>query len=408
VTAGSNSRDAPSAARGKDSPAHSEIESIYRNSPVGLGFVDRNLRYLRVNQALADMNGCSIEEMIGRSYRDLSPETADAAEPFLLELMGRGEPIRNLEVRSRPPADPEHEHVYLLSMDVVRGETGEVIGHVSAIQDVTELRQAEETSAQRLKELELLYAHSTVGLCFLDTNLDVVHINPLFARLSRKPIAEQVGANVEDLLPEDLKRQLVPQLRYVTRTGTSSATLEICGRVPDEGPGEFTWVAQTHPARSPDGSVSGIITVLQDISLLARERCEIETVRDRLIEAQHLAKLGSWEWDLIGGDVWWSPELFEIFGESVPYSPSYDGFFDRVLPADRQKVREQLEQTLAGEGSRWMTFRIVLSDASEKVLLTAARVERNESGIPARLVGTIQDVTEFESAGAGRERGRTR
>jgi len=71
-------------------------------------------------------------------------------------------------------------------------------------------------------------------------------------------------------------------------------------------------------------------------------------------------------------------------------------------------VREQLEQTLAGEGSRWMTFRIVLSDASEKVLLTAARVERNESGIPARLVGTIQDVTEFESAGAGRERGRTR
>ncbi len=393
-------RDAPSEAREQDDPTYAEIESLYRNSPVGLSFVDRNLRYLRVNQALADMNGCSIEEMVGRSYRDLSPETADAAEPFLHELMGRETPIRNLEVRSRPPSDPTAEHVYLLSMDVVRDETGEVIGHVSAIQDVTELRRAEETAAQRLKELELLYAHSTVGLCFMDANLDVIHINHLFAKLSHRPIAEQVGMNVEELLPVDLRRQLVPQLLHVARSGTSSATLEIRGRPPSGGPGDCTWLAQTFPERSADGKVSGIITVLQDITSLAQGRREIEAERDRLVEAQHVARLGSWEWDLIGGEVWWSSELYEIFDESHTYAPSYEGFFERVRPADRQKVREQLEHAVADKGSRWMTFRIVRSDGSERVLFTAARLERNESGIPARLIGTCQDVTEFESADA--------
>ncbi|MCP5056810.1 MAG: PAS domain-containing protein [bacterium] len=403
MTASSNSRDAPAAAPEQDSSTYAEIESLYRNSPVGLSFVDCDLRYLCVNQALADMNGYSIEEMIGRSYRDLSPETADAAEPFLRELMERGMPIRNLEVRSRPPSDPTAEHVYLLSMDVVRDETGEVIGHVSAIQDVTELREAEKTAAQRLKELELLYAHSAVGLCFMDASLNVIHINPMFARLGRIPIADQVGANVEELLPDDLRTQLIPQLRHVARSESSSATLEIRGRPAGGGPGDCTWLAQTHPERSADGRVSGIVTVLQDITLLAQGRREIQAERDRLVEAQHVARFGSYEWDLIGGDVWWSPELYEIFDESHTYPPSYEGFFERVHPVDRQKVREQLDQTLTGEGTRWVTFRIVRSDASERMLFTAARVERNESGIPARLVGTCQDVTEFDSIGTDRD-----
>ena len=45
----------------------SELESIYRNAPVGLSLVDPELRYLRVNQAIADLNGVSCEEMVGKT-----------------------------------------------------------------------------------------------------------------------------------------------------------------------------------------------------------------------------------------------------------------------------------------------------------------------------------------------------
>ena len=107
-----------------------------------------------------------------------------------------------------------------------------------------------------------------------------------------------------------------------------------------------------------------------------------------------MSRMGSWEWNLIEDEVWWSSGLYTVFGESASYEPSYDGFFEHVHPADRQKVREQLEQTLTDDRPIHMTFRIIRPDGSERTLFSAARLERTDSGIPSRLVGTAQDVTE--------------
>lgn len=385
-----------------------ELESIYRNAPVGLGFVDRSLRYLRVNQRLADMNGVSIDEMVGRTYRDLSPETADAAEPLLRSLMDRGEPVRAMEMRSRPPADPDMEHVYLMSMDPVPDPYGGMLGWVFAIEDLTELRRAEETAAQRLEELETLYASTPVGLCHMDAELRIVHLNPGFAELSSMPLEQQVGALAEEVLRDEIARQLLPELRYVARTGAPSGEIEIRGRLPRSGNREYTWITRTHPLRGRDGAISGVITVLQDMSAFADRRRRIEAVRDRLSEAQHVSRMGSWEWNLLEDEVWWSSGLYAVFGENASYEPSYDRFFEHVHPADRQKVREQLEQTLADDQPIHMTFRIIRPDGSERTLFSAARLERTDGGIPSRLVGTAQDVTERPASADGDKPGARR
>jgi len=370
-----------------------ELESLYRNAPVGLCFVSSDLRYLRVNQVIAEMNGTTIEAIVGKRYRDLSPDTADLAEPFLRKLMESGETVRNMEVRSRPPSDPDREHVYLLSLEPVRDGAGEAVGHVSAVQDVTDQRAAEEIAARRLAELEILYANAPVGLCHMDTDLRIVQLNPLFARLSERPLEEQVGADAADVLPPQIARQLVPHLRYAAQAGESSRDLEIRGEIPGSH-GEYTWLAHTHPLRSRTGAPTGLITVLQDVTSLVERRREVEAVRDRLAEAQRVARVGSWEWDILEDEVWWSQELYEIFGERRDYLPSYVGFFEHVHAEDRQKVRGQIEQTLVDGRSYRVTFRIVQRDGTQRVLFTAARLERTPGGQPARLVGTCQDVTE--------------
>ncbi len=373
----------------------SELESIYRNAPVGLSFVDRDLRYLRVNQAIADMNGVGIEEMVGRTYRDLSPGTADAAEPFLRGLMDRDAPVHNLEVRARPPADPDATHVYLLSMEPVRNAQGEVIGYTSAVQDVSELRRAEETAARRLEELEILYANTPAGLCYLDVGLRIVHLNPLFAQLTGRPREELIGAAAPDVLPSALSRGIVPQLRYVARTGASSVDVEIRGQLPGGGPREYTWLARVHPVRSRSGELTGIVTVWKDVTAMAERQREVESVRDRLAEAQRVARVGSWEWNLLEDRVWWSRELYDIFGVELSKEPSYTSFFEHVHPADRPKVRDQIDRTLEDDQPYRLTFRIIRGDGAERLLFTAARLERTPDGLAARLVGTCQDVTEF-------------
>jgi len=375
-----------------------ELESIYRNAPVGLAFVDRDLRYLRVNQMIADMNGLGIEEVEGKTYRELSPESADVAEPFLRGVMESGQSVRNLETRVRPPSDPGVEHVYLACVDPVRNAEGEVVGHTSSVQDVTEMRRAEEVAARRLAELETLYAHTPLGLCHMDADLRIVHLNPRFARLAELPMDQQVGASARDVLPGDIARQIVPQLEYVARTGTASSELEIRGCLPGWVSRDYTWVANTYPTTSDAGEVTGIVTVLQDVTRQATRRRESEALRDRLVEAQRVAQLGSWEWNLIEDEVWYSRELYAILGQPAAYEPSYASFIEQVHVDDRERVRAQVEHTLADGNPYRETFSIIRPDGTERVLFTAARLDRTEEGIPARLVGTCLDVTEFGPA----------
>lgn len=379
------------------STALRELEAVYRNAPVGLSLVDRDLRYLRVNQAIADMNGLSIEEIVGRTYRDISPETADTAEPFLRELMKRGESVRNLEVRARPPEDPTTEHVYLLSMESVRDEGGLVVGHTSVVQDVTDLHQAEDAAAARLRELEIVYEHCPVGLCLMDRDLRLVQLNPRFGELCVRPPAERLGAHAANLFPEEIGRRLVPQMSFAARSGRSSVGLELRGRAPGSGQ-ECTWIAQTHPIQTRSGEVTGIVTVVQDITQFAELRRDAEAVRDRLAEAQKIAHVGSWEWNLLDDEIWWSRELYEIFGEPATFVPTYSDFVEHVHPEDRKRVRNQIERILESDGAFRATYRIVRPDGSERVLFTIARLERAESGTAAKIFGTIQDVTEFRLA----------
>jgi len=382
-----------------------ELEALYANSPVGLTLVDRDLRYVRVNQAIADLNGLSVEEVIGKTYRDLAPETADLAEPFLREVAARGLSVRNLEVKSRPPADPENEHVFLLSADPMRDADGEVTGLVSAVHDVTELRRAERIAAERLAELELVYANAPVGLCYVDTELRVKHLNTRFAVLGDRPVAELVGAHLAELLPAELAGQLLPQLCQVIRTGMDSIGSQLHGRPASPAARDFTWIVNAHPQRK-DGAVTGVIIVLEDVSTLVDRQHELEAVRDRLDEAQRVSKVGSWEWDIVEDTVWWSPALYEIFGEPHSFVPTWSEFFERVHRKDRRRVRDQIEQTLGGDELYHLRLRIHRSDGAERTLSTAARLERSPDGRPARLVGTCQDITDFAPAAKPRARGR--
>ncbi len=381
-----------------------ELESLYRNAPVGLSFIDCDLRYVRVNKVIADANGLTPEEMVGKTYREISPDTAALAEPFLLGLMERGEPVRDLEVRSRPPTDPQTDHIYLLSMEPVRNPGGEVVGWVSAVHDVTDLRRAEAAAARRLEELEALYARTPVGLCHLDASLRIVRVNPLFARIADPPCADPVGTLAEETLRGPIGAQILPELRFVARSGRPSTGIEVSGRLPSAPKREYTWLLDTHPVASAGAEPSGVISVLQDVSALADRRREVETVRDRLAEAQRVARVGSWEWDLIEDRVWWSRELYDLFGEGPLFEPSYAEFFERVHPQDRERLRRQMESVVADAGPEWVTFRILRRDGTMPVVFSAVRLERTGDGLAARVIGICQDLTGFGSRDPGEPR----
>jgi len=136
---------------------------------------------------------------------------------------------------------------------------------------------------------------------------------------------------------------------------------------------------------------------------LEEERCRAETAlrnsEKGLAEAQRLAKLGSWTWNIADGGLSWSKEIYRIFGlDSGSFTPNYDSFFDRVHPDEKEVLSHAVNRTLYENVPFEMIHRILRADGSERIVRELGRVERDESGTPVSIMGTVQDITEYEKA----------
>ncbi len=136
-----------------------EIDSYYDSSPIGLCAFDRDLKYLRINQRLADLNGLPPSEHIGRTVQELLPQPlVDIIEPALRQVMKRGEPITGMEFTAATGGLPGVRGTWLQIINPLKDETEQVIGVTVAVQDITELRHLEEQlrQAQKMEALGTL------------------------------------------------------------------------------------------------------------------------------------------------------------------------------------------------------------------------------------------------------------
>ena len=121
----------------------------------------------------------------------------------------------------------------------------------------------------------------------------------------------------------------------------------------------------------------------------------------RLKEAQAIAHVGSWEWDVAADALAWSDELFRIFGsEPGAFRPTYQEYVRRVHPDDRPAV-ERVIADAAREGDSYENeYRILWPDGTVRFLRGRGRVFRDERGRPVRMAGIAQDVTAQREAEA--------
>jgi PAS domain S-box-containing protein len=148
-----------------------------------------------------------------------------------------------------------------------------------------------------------------------------------------------------------------------------------------------------------DGRVTHAIVVTRDITERKLAEEKITKSEMMLAEAQKLAHLGNWEWDIRKNIITWSDELYRIYG-LMPgeIETTYEAFLKRVHPMDKKRVSEAM--ALAWRQGQSFSFhhRVVRPDGSERVLHAQGRVVTDEQGQPLRMFGTGQDVTDFKQA----------
>ncbi|MEQ1787305.1 MAG: HD domain-containing phosphohydrolase [Acidimicrobiales bacterium] len=122
---------------------HEFLETLQTTAPIGIGFIDRDYRVVRVNDRLAAMLGQTPEDQIGRSMAELIPDLWDRVEPIYRRVLEQGEPILNLEV-TVPPLHPGGPPRYGLVSNYPVWAGDEVIGAGVIVVDITERKANEQ------------------------------------------------------------------------------------------------------------------------------------------------------------------------------------------------------------------------------------------------------------------------
>lgn len=132
-----------------------------------------------------------------------------------------------------------------------------------------------------------------------------------------------------------------------------------------------------------------------------RRRDHLETLlaqeRSHLVEAQRVARLGSWARDLVADRLWWSDEIYRMLAYSrKDTQPSYERFIARVAPADRARIDAAFARTREAGAPLDEYCSLLLPSGAALQIHVSGRVERDELGRPQRVVGALQDVSETQ------------
>ena len=148
----------------------------------------------------------------------------------------------------------------------------------------------------------------------------------------------------------------------------------------------------------PDYDSAGRAVLMRGIALEITERKQAdEEIRRRdtqLVEAQRIAHLGSYEWDVTTNMVRRSDELCRIFGLSPDeFEPTYEGYLARVHPEDRPTTKAIIDRSFASKQPFDFEERIIRPDGRERVLHSQGQWILDENRVPTKLVGICQDIT---------------
>jgi PAS domain S-box-containing protein len=230
------------------SHASALFDVVGEGAPVGLAFVDTELRYVRINAALAAINGRPAEEHLGRRIEEVLPEIADDIVPIYQQVLDTGEPVLEREVTRETP-DSSHVRHVLASWFPVRVED-RIVGVGAVVIDITDRKQAE-------LRLQAVLQQLPVAVVIVDTNGQVM--------LGNRQL-EDLGVTEEDLERFPLERSL--------RSGDVLRGQEI-DYVREDGR-RRTLEANSAPIRDA-GEIVAAVVVMQDVSerRAASERQEL-------------------------------------------------------------------------------------------------------------------------------------
>jgi len=281
--------------------------------------------------------------------------------------------------------------------EVTRDRSGRPVRFFGTVQDITDLRRAEDAKRRSEAWFRTGFIAGGAGLVVADAAGRYLSANPAFCKLVGYSEAELRGMSTRELThPDDrdshvrIWQRLVAgeaetnarEKRYLTRSGDTVWAIAAAAVFQDPADGEVY-----------------VISNIQDITERKLAEQALAEREKRMRVAQKLANMGSWERDLDSSVIKWSDQLYEIFGlEPGSYDGTYETFISMVHPDDRSTALQRRRVRNNRDDPSNFNFRIIRPDGEIRYVRTERRIENDSEGRPKRAIGIMQDVTELRDA----------
>ncbi|MDH5179176.1 MAG: PAS domain S-box protein [Gammaproteobacteria bacterium] len=244
---------------------------------------------------------------------------------------------------------------------------------------------------------EAVYAIDVAGIC--------IYVNPAcITMLGYTDEQDILGRNMHELIhhsKEDGSPYAVEECR-IYKAHISGGHISHDDEVFWRRDGSCFPVEYAVRAIRRNEKMAGSVVTFHDITGRKEIEAELARSRDTLQRAQSIAHIGSWDWDIVGGGLYWTDEIYRIFGLTPQeFGATYEAFLEYIHPDDRAAVVEAVNKTVVDAAVIYeIEHRVVRPDGTIRIVNERGNVYRDARQQPIRMIGTVQDITEKKHAEA--------
>jgi len=374
-----------------ESLQHSEerFRSLAQSANDGIICADGAGQIAYWNQAAEAMFGYSADKVIGKPLAVIMPERFRQAHHHgLSRLVATGESTvigKTVEVVGLRSDGSE----FPIELSLATWRTARGLSFAGILRDVTARKRAEE-------EIESLARFPS------ENPSPVLRVAAegtlLYANAAAQPLLGEIGCHVGGVLSGKCREVNQNALQ----SGSSCrADISRDGRifafvvVPVCSAGYVNWYGRD--VTEARWAKEALQQAKESLEIeVQRRTSELRHKEESLAEAQRIAHLGNWDWNISTNELLWSDEVNRIFGLGPQeFAATYDAFLKRVHPDDRRQVEEAVNRALVRPGIDYsIDHRVVRPDGSERIVHERGEVMFDRHGKPLRMIGTVHDVTD--------------
>jgi len=368
------------------------LEQIMDTASVAIGLVDKSGRITHANRRMAEMFGCSMEELVGSEYVDhVHPSERETGRRNMMALLASKIPSVDLErLYWRKDGTQFWGHLACRRFHDARGNE---LGLIGVITDISERHKSEMALKKSEEKYRRLYNETPVLLHSIDRNGIVVEVNDHWLTTMGYERKEVIGRKVTDFFTAASRtyaREVIQPEFF--RTGVAR---DVAYQFVRRNGDVLDVLLSATAERDAAGAIVRSQAVIVDITERKQAESALRENQARLDLALQSAHMGVWRWELGENRRYFDELTCRLLGiEAATFTGAEDEFFQAVHPEDREKVKAAIGRTLAQDAPYEPSYRVAWPDGSVRHITARGRLVRDDRGRSVRINGILWDVTE--------------